>query len=100
MTNLDSIFKSRDITLATKVHLVKVMVFPVVMYGCESWTIKKAEHRRIDALNCGVGEDSESPLDCKEIQPVHPKGDQSWVFIGGTDVEAETPILWPPHAKS
>ena len=77
MTNLDSIFKSRDITLATKVHLVKVMVFPVVMYGCESWTIKKAEHRRIDALNCGVGEDSESPLDCKEIQPVHPKGDQS-----------------------
>ena len=58
MTNLDSIFKSRDITLPTKVHLVKVMVFPVVMYGCESWTIKKAEHRRIDALNCGVGEDS------------------------------------------
>ena len=58
MTNLDSILKSRDITLPTKVHLVKVMVFPVVMYGCESWTVKKAEHRRIDALNCGVGEDS------------------------------------------
>ena len=58
MTNLDSILKSRDITLPTKVRLVKVMVFPVVMYGCESWTIKKAEHRRIDALNCGVGEDS------------------------------------------
>ena len=58
MTNLDSIFKSRDITLPTKVHLVKAMVFPVVMYGCESWTVKKAEHRRIDALNCGVGEDS------------------------------------------
>ena len=58
MTNLDSILKSRDITLSTKVCLVKAMVFPVVMYGCESWTIKKAEHRRIDALNCGVGEDS------------------------------------------
>ena len=58
MTNLESILKSRDITLPTKVHLVKVMVFPVVMYGCESWTVKKAEHRRIDALNCGVGEDS------------------------------------------
>ena len=57
MTNLDSIFKSRDITLPTKVHLVKAMVFPVVMYGCESWTVKKAEHRRIDAFNCGVGED-------------------------------------------
>ena len=58
MTNLDSILKSRDITLPTKVHLVKAMVFPVVMYGCESWTVKKAEHQRIDALNCGVGEDS------------------------------------------
>ena len=58
MTNLDSIFKSKDITLPTKVHLVKVMVFPVVMYGYESWTVKKAEHRRIDALNCGAGEDS------------------------------------------
>ena len=58
MTNLDSIFKSRDITLPTKVHLIKAMVFPVVMYGCESWTVKKAERRRIDALNCGVGEDS------------------------------------------
>ena len=58
LTNLDSIYKSRDITLPTKVHLVKAMVFPVVMYGCESWTIKKAEHRRIDAFNCGVGEDS------------------------------------------
>ena len=58
MTNLDSIFKSRDITLSTKVHLVKAMVFPVVMYECESWTIKKAEHRRIDALNCVDGEDS------------------------------------------
>ena len=71
------------------------------MYGCESWTIKKAEHRRIDALNCVDGEDSwESPLDCKEIQPVHPKGNQSWIFIGKTDAEAETPILWPPDVKN
>ena len=80
--------------------LVKAMVFPVVMYGCESWTVKKAEHQRLMLLNCGVGEDSLSPLDCKEIQPVHPKGDQSWVFTGRTDAEAETPILWPPHVKS
>ena len=62
MTNLDSVFKSRDITLLTKVHLVKAMLFPVIMYGCESWTLKKAEHQRIDALNCGVGEDSLEPL--------------------------------------
>ena len=94
MTNLDSILKSRDITLATKVHLVKAMVFPVVVYGCETWTIKKAEHRRINAFELVVLEKTlESPLDCKEIQPVHPKGDQSWVFIGGTDAEAETLIL-------
>ena len=101
MTNLDSILKGRDITLSTKVHLVKAMVFPVVMYGCESWTIKKAEHQRIDAFELMVSEMTlESPLDCKEIQPVHPKGDQSWVFIGGTDVEAETPIFGPPDVKS
>ena len=101
MTNLDSIFKSRDITLPTKVHLVKAIVFPVVMYGCESWTIKKAEHRRIDAFELVVLEKTlESPSDCKEIQPVHPKGDQSWVFIGRNDAKAETPILWPPDAKS
>ena len=99
MTNLDSILKSRDITLPTKVHLVKV--FPVVMYGCDSWTLKKAEHQRTDAFELVVLEKTlESPLDCKEIQPVHPKGDQSWVFIGRTDAEAETPILWPPHVKS
>ena len=96
MTNLDSILKSRDITLSTKVHLVKAVVFPVVMYGCETWTVKKAEHQRTDAFEKTL----ESPLDCKEIQPIHPKGDQSWVFIGRTDVEAETPILWPPDAKS
>ena len=77
MTNLDSILKSRDINLPTKVHLVKVMVFPVVMYGCESWTIKKAKRRRIDASELWCWEKTlESPLDCKEIQPVHPEGDQ------------------------
>ena len=99
MTNLDSILKSRDITLPTKVHLVKGMVFPVVMYGCESWTIKKVECRRIDAFEL-LEKTLESPLDCKEIQPVNPKGGQSWVFIGRTDVESETPVLWPPDAKS
>ena len=77
------------------------MVFPVVMYGCESWTTKKAEPLRIDAFETVVLEKVlESHLDYKEIQPVQPKGDQSWVFIGRTDVEAETPILWPPDAKS
>ena len=77
MTNLDSIFKSRDITLLIKVHLVKAMVFPVVMYGCESWAIKKAEHQRIDAFELWWEKTLESPLDCKESQPVHPKGSQS-----------------------
>ena len=100
MTNLDSILKSRDITLPTKVRLVKAMVFPVVMYGCESWTIKNAECQRIDAFELWCWRRLESPLDCKEIQPVHPKGDESWVLIGRTDVEAETPILWPPDVKS
>ena len=102
MTNLHSIFKNRDITLLTKVRLVKVMVFPVVMCGCESWTIKKVESQRIDAFElwCWRRKTLESPLDCKEIQPVHPKGDHSWVFIGRTDAEAETPTLWPPDAKS
>ena len=77
MTNLGSIFKSRDIPLPTKVCLGKAMVFPVVMYGYESWTIKRAEHRRIDAFEQWCWRRLESPLDCKEIQPVHPKGDQS-----------------------
>ena len=99
MTNLDSILKS--ITLPTKVCLVKAMVFLVVMYGCESWTVKKAEHQRIDAFELWCWKRLfDSPLDCKEIQPVHPKGDQSWVFIGRTDAEAKIPILWPPDAKS
>ena len=100
MTNLDSIFKSRDITLPTKVGLVKAMVFPLVTYGCESWTVKKAEGQRIDAFELWCWRRLLSPLDCKEIQPVHSKGDQSWVFIGKTDAKAETPILWPSHVKS
>ena len=74
MTNLDSILKSRDIILPIKVHLVKAMVFPVVMYGCESWTIKKAERQRIDAYELRCWRRLKSPLDCKEMQPVHPKG--------------------------
>ena len=101
MANLDSILKSRDITFPTKVRLVKAMVFPVVMYGCESWTVKIDEHQKIDAFWTVVLEKTlETPLDFKEIQPVHPKGDQPWVFIGRTDAEAEMPILWPPHEKS
>ena len=100
ITNLDTILKSRDITLLTKVHLVKTMVFPVVMYACEIWTIKKAECGRIDAFKLWCWRRLLSPLDCKEIQPVSPKGNQSWIFIGRTDAEAETPILWPPDAKN
>ena len=100
MTNLDSILKSRDITLPTKVHLVKAMVFPVVMYRCESWAVKKAECRKIDAFQVLMLETTlYSPLDGKDIQPVHPNGNQSWVFIGRTDAEAETPILWSPNVK-
>ena len=101
MTNLDSILKSRGITLSTKVCLVKAMVFPVVMYGCESWTLKKAECWRIDAFELWcwrrllrvpwtAGRSNQSIL----------KGNQSWVFIGRTDAEAEALILWPPDAKS
>ena len=96
MTNLDSMLKSREITWPKKVHLVKAMVFPVVMYGCERWTVKKAERRRIDAFELWCWR----RLLSKEIQPVHPKGDQSQVFIGKTDAKAETLILWPPDVKS
>ena len=99
MTNLDSILKNRDITLPTEVRLVKAMVFPVVMYGCEldykeSWALTNWCFWTV------VLKTLESPRDCKEIQPVYPKGDQSWVFTGRTDTEAETPILWPPEVKS
>ena len=97
----DGVLKIRDVSLPTKVCLVKAMVFPVVMYGSGSWTVKKAKHRKNWCFWTVVLEKTlDSLLDCKEIQPVHPKGDQSWVFTGRTDVEAETPILWPPDAKS
>ena len=76
------------------------MVFPIVMYGCESRTIKKAEHKRIDAFVLVLKKTLESPLECREIQPVHPKGNQSWVFIGKTDAEAEAPIVWSPDVKN
>ena len=101
MTNLDSIFKSRDISLPTKVHLVKAMVFPVVMLwirelDCEeSWALKNWCFWTVV-----LEKTLKSPLDGKEIQPVHPKGHQSWVFIGRTNAEGETPVLWPPHVKS
>ena len=92
MTNLDSILKNKDITLPTKVHLVKAMVFPLVMYGCESWTIKKAERRRYDAFE----------LWCwrrlLRVPWTARRSNQSWVFTGRTDAEA--PVLWPPHVKS
>ena len=70
------------------------------MYGCESWTVKKAEHRRIDAFELWCWRRLESSMDCKEIQSVHSEGDQSWVFFGRNDAKAETPVLWPPHEKS
>ena len=100
MTNLDSMFKSRDITLPTKVRLVKAMVFPAVMYGCEldceeGWVLKNWCFWTVV-----LEKTLESPLDSKEVQPVHPKGDQSWIFIARTDAEAGTPILWPPDAKN
>ena len=100
MTNLDNILKSRDFALSTKVCLVKAMVFPLVIYGCElgckgSWALKNWSFWTVV-----LEKTFKSPLGCKEIQLVHPKGDQSWVFSGGTDVEAETPILWPPYVKS
>ena len=98
ITNLDSILKSRDITLLIKVHLVETMVFPVVMYECESWTIKKAECQRIDAFKLWCWRRLLSLFDCKEIQPVNPEGNQPRIFIGRTDAEA--PILWPPAVKS
>ena len=101
MTNLDSIFRSRDIILLTKVHKSKLWIFPVVMYGCESWTVKKAEHQRIDAFELWCWRRLlESPLDSKEIQPVHPNGNQSWIYTERTDAKTEAPILWPPDANN
>ena len=89
LTNLDSILKSRDITLPTKFQLVKAMVFPVVMYG--------SKHQKIDGFELWCWR---TLLDCKEIKPLNPRGDQPWIFIERTDAEAETPILWPPNVKS
>ena len=105
MINIDSILKSRDITLPAKIHVVKAMVFPVVMYGCESWTIKKAEHWRTDAFELWCWRRLLTvpckETDCREIQSVHHKGNQSWIFVGRADAEAdETPILWPPDVKN
>ena len=94
------ILKSRNITLLTKIHLVKAMVFSVVMYGCETWTIKKAEHQRTDTFELWCWRRLLSPLDCKEIKPINPKGNQSWIFTGRTDAEAEAPIFGPPDVKS
>ena len=100
MTKLDSILKSRDISLLTKVRLVKAIVFPIVMFECEldhkeSWALKNWCF-----WTMVLEKTLKSPLDCKEIQLVHPKGNQSWIFIGRTDAEAETPILWPPDVKN
>ena len=100
MTNLDSILKSRDITLPTKVHLVKAMVFPVIMYGCESWTIKKSEHQRIDVSEPWYQRRLLRVVGLLEIKPVHPKGNQPWIFARKTDAKAEAPIFCPPDAKS
>ena len=100
MTNLDSILKSRDITLPTKVHQVKAMVFPVVMFGCESRTLFDWVPKHWCFWTVVLEKTLESPLDCKEIQPVHPKGNQSWIFTGRTYAEAATPILWPPDVKN
>ena len=99
MTNLDSILKSKDISLLTEICIVKAMVFSVVMYGCKSLTIKKAEHKRIDAFELWCWTRL-LRVPCKEMQPVHSKGDQPWDFFGRNDAKAETPVLWPPHAKS
>ena len=101
MTNLDSVLKNRDIILLTNIHVVKAMVFPVVMYGCENWTVKKAEYLRIDAFELWCWRRLlRAPWTARRSTQIHPKGDQSLVFIGRTDAEAETVILLPPHAKS
>ena len=98
MTNIDSVLKSRDITLPTKVCLVKTMAFSVVMYGCDSWTIKAECQKNWCFWTVVLDKTLESPLDSKEIKPVNPKGNQPWIFTERTDAEA--PILWPPDTKS
>ena len=99
MTNLHNILKSRDTVLPTKVRLVTTIVFPGVTHGCESWTIEKAEHWRIDVRTLLLEKTLGSPLDCKEIKPVNPKGNQPWIFIERTDAKAEVPILGPLDGK-
>ena len=99
MTKLDSILKGRDITLQTNVRLVKAMVFPVVMYGYKDWAIKKAKCLRTDAFELWCWRRLESPINCKESQSVHRKGNQSGIFVGRTNAAAETPIFWPPDRK-
>ena len=99
MTNLDSILKSRDVTLPTNVHQAKAMLYPVVMYGCESWAIKKVL-KNWCFWTVVLEKTLASPLVCKELKPVHPKGNQSWIFVWRTDAEAEAPVLWLPDAKS
>ena len=99
MINLDSILESRDVTLPTKVCLVKAMVFPVVMYGCKSWIINKTERRRIDAFELWCWRRLlKSPLDCKKIKPVYLIGNQFWLFF--RRIDAEAPILWAPDVKN
>ena len=100
MTNLDSILKSQDFNLPTKVHIVKGMVFPVVMYRCENWTIEKATHWRIDAFELWYWRRFLNPLDSKEIKPVNYKGNQPWIFIGRTDADVEDPTLSPSDVKN
>ena len=101
MTNLNNILKNRGITLPTKVHLVKAIVCPVVMYGCERWNYKESGPLKNCCFWTVVLEKTlESPLVCKEIEPVHPKGNQSWIFIARSDAEAETTIFWPPDVKN
>ena len=100
MTNIDSVLKNRDITLLTEIHKIKAMVFPMFMYSCGSWTVKKAERQKNSCLQTVVLEKTpESPLDCMEIKSVTSKENQPSVLIGKTDAEAEVPILWPPDGK-
>ena len=100
MTNLDSILKSRDITLPIKICLIKAMVFPVVMYGYESWTKESWVPKNWCSGTVMLEKTLESLLDCKKFQPIHAKRNQPWIFIGRTDVEAEAPIIWSPDAKN
>ena len=97
---IDSILKSRDIPLSTQVHLLQAMVFPVVIYGCELDYKESSSLKKWCFWTVVLEKTLENPLDCKEIQPVHRKGNQSWMFFGRTDAEAEPPIIWPPNEKN